>query len=254
MVDEMRAVVRAGRRFLLFEGLEEIVACASPRDVPAGLECLERAYREGKYLVGYVAYEAARAMDLATHAVAPDTPPLLCWGVFSALRVLREAPWPRRDYFLAGPRIDLGPARYADKIACIQEHLAAGDSYQVNFTFPLSFSFTGDAWSCFLDLAGRQPAAQAAFIDLGRQAVLSVSPELFFRRSGTRLCARPMKGTIARGCDEADDARQADRLRASLKDRAENVMIVDMLRNDLGRIASFGSVHVERLFDVERHP
>jgi len=143
---------------------------------------------------------------------------------------------------------------YDAALACIKDQIAEGNTYQVNYTFRLRRAFDGDAWSLFARLARAQQAQYATFVDLGRWAICSVSPELFFRREGRQLTARPMKGTARRGLTLADDRQQAAWLRQSEKNRAENVMIVDMLRNDLGRVAAIGSVRVPRLFELERYP
>ena len=142
---------------------------------------------------------------------------------------------------------------FSTAISQIRELIAAGDTYQVNFTFPLAADFTGDARSWFRNLCRAQGAEYCAYFDLGRYKVLSVSPELFFELEGKKVTTRPMKGTIGRGRWLEEDNQMAARLAASAKDRAENVMIVDLLRNDLGRVAVPGSVKVTRLFDLERY-
>jgi para-aminobenzoate synthetase/4-amino-4-deoxychorismate lyase len=131
--------------------------------------------------------------------------------------------------------------------------IAAGDTYQVNYTFPLVASFKGDSRSWFRDLCRAQGAEYCAYFDLDRFKILSVSPELFFEQDGRRVRTRPMKGTIRRGRWAEEDLSMANQLAASAKDRAENVMIVDLLRNDLGRVAEIGSVNVTRLFELERY-
>ncbi|HKP13360.1 MAG TPA: aminodeoxychorismate synthase component I, partial [Blastocatellia bacterium] len=134
------------------------------------------------------------------------------------------------------------------------ERIADGDTYQVNYTFPLKSRFGGDARSWYADLKAAQQADYCAYLDTGRHLILSLSPELFFERRGARLTTRPMKGTAARGRFLEEDDERAAGLRASAKDAAENLMIVDLLRNDLGKIAVTGSVRVPRLFAVERYP
>jgi para-aminobenzoate synthetase/4-amino-4-deoxychorismate lyase len=134
------------------------------------------------------------------------------------------------------------------------EYLAAGESYQVNLTFPLATPFRGDPFSLFARLARAQRADGAAYLDFGRFAICSASPELFLEREGSRVRMRPMKGTANRGRTLAEDRNRAAALRRSPKERAENLMIVDMVRNDLGRIGRAGSVAVPELFRVERFP
>jgi para-aminobenzoate synthetase / 4-amino-4-deoxychorismate lyase len=146
------------------------------------------------------------------------------------------------------------PGEYATAFKHIREYIAAGDVYQVNFTFPLAGRFKGDPAAWFYFLTTRQPAAYHAYIELDQFRILSFSPELFFTHHGDQIRARPMKGTCPRGRWLEEDQGQAARLLASEKDRAENLMIVDLLRNDLGRLARPGSVRTKELFALERHP
>jgi para-aminobenzoate synthetase / 4-amino-4-deoxychorismate lyase len=148
------------------------------------------------------------------------------------------------------PQIDT--TQYRRAIDSIRDYIEKGDSYQVNFTFPLRGSVTGDSFSGFRAIARSQGAAYSAYLDIGTYRILSFSPELFVERRGNVLTTRPMKGTLARGRWLEEDAQRAGQLRASRKDRAENVMIVDLLRSDLGKVAQIGSVEVTELFAVER--
>ena len=139
-------------------------------------------------------------------------------------------------------------------MARIKALIRSGDTYQVNYTYRLRTPFTGNPWNFFLRLVAAQDPPYGAFLDTGEWVICSASPELFFRLDGARIECRPMKGTAARGRTQAEDLAQAQALQASEKERAENVMIVDMVRHDLGRVAQTGSVKVARLFEVERYP
>ena len=136
----------------------------------------------------------------------------------------------------------------------IRALIADGDTYQVNYTWQLRARFQGDALAFFADLSAAQRGRHGVFLRTGRHTIASASPELFFSRDSGRITARPMKGTARRGRFPAEDRLQADRLRGSAKERAENVMVVDMVRNDLGRVATIGSVHVPELFTLEPYP
>jgi para-aminobenzoate synthetase/4-amino-4-deoxychorismate lyase len=153
---------------------------------------------------------------------------------------------------------ELHPGRavedYGRAVGRIRDYIAAGDCYQVNFTFPLSFRHYGHPLALYAKLRRRQPTGLGALILTPQRQVLSLSPELFVERQGDRLITRPMKGTAPRGGDPEGDAASRAALAASSKDRAENLMIVDLLRNDLGRVAATGSVQVPRLFDIEAYP
>jgi len=148
---------------------------------------------------------------------------------------------------IGGLRAGIDENRHAAAVDRIRDYISAGDCYQVNFTFPLTFQWFGHPLALYARLRARQPVSYGGFLGDAAGGIVSLSPELFLEREGTRLVTRPMKGTLARG-------QPADRLRASAKDRAENLMIVDLLRNDLGRVAASGSVRVERLFEIEDYP
>ncbi|HUE99073.1 MAG TPA: aminodeoxychorismate synthase component I, partial [Anaerolineales bacterium] len=142
---------------------------------------------------------------------------------------------------------------YNSAIVRIKNHIAEGRTYQVNYTMRLQTNFNGSAWDLFLHLAQNQNQ-HAAYVDAGRYVVCSASPELFFQRDGNTITCRPMKGTTNRGRTTDEDREQSEWLKSSSKNRAENVMIVDMIRHDLGRIAEIGSVSVPLLFETERYP
>jgi len=186
--------------------------------------------------------------------VRPDSRfPLLRFGLYPPPR-----PVERPESTLAPPDLVWCPtvdqAAYRDAVERVQRYIAAGDTYQVNYTYRLRAPFSGDAWSLFVGLAASHGPQYGGFIQTPDWAILSLSPELFFQRSGENIASIPMKGTIGRALTTDDDLRQGERLRNSGKDRAENVMIVDMVRNDLSRIARPGSVRVDNLFAVQRYP
>lgn len=224
-------------------------------DIGRVLREVEQAAEEGNHVVGFVAYEAAAAFGLACHAPVPDLP------LAAFIVAERREPFdPARLTQAAAdaPRLDWEPGvsreAYSAAVTRIRRHLARGESYQVNLTFPLSAPFTGDPFALFGRLARAQRSTCAAYLDLGRFAICSASPEIFFCRDGEAVTMRPMKGTAGRGRTLAEDGRRSAALRRSVKERAENLMIVDMVRNDLGRVARVGSVGVPDLFRVERFP
>lgn len=225
------------------------------QDVAHVLQAAEQAAEDGSHVAGFVAYEAAAAFGLACHAPARDLP-LAAFIVSERLEPFD----PGRLITTAADAPDLdwqpGVSReaYSAAVARVRHHLARGDSYQVNLTFPLSAPFRGDPFALFARLARAQRSTCAAFIDFGRFAICSASPELFFSRHAETVTMRPMKGTASRGRTLAEDSRRAAALRRSVKERAENLMIVDMVRNDLGQVARIGSVAVPGLFQVERFP
>jgi para-aminobenzoate synthetase/4-amino-4-deoxychorismate lyase len=223
------------------------------------LAAAEAAAARGLWVAGFVAYEAAPGLDpsLVVRAREPGDPfdrlPLAWFAMFQH-RQETVLPSPRDD---AVPASDvwvpsIGRERYDSAIASIREHIAAGDTYQVNHTFRLRSTVEGDERGLYRDLCYAQRGAHTAYLNAGRYRILSASPELFFRLDGDRLTTRPMKGTAPRGRWLAEDDAILAALTTSVKDRAENAMIVDLLRNDLGRIAVPGGVRWSHVFEPER--
>ena len=239
------------RRFL---NPARIIVADTVMDVAPALREIERAVeQEAFFAVGYVAYEAGAAFGLTTHTTELNAPPLLWFGLYRDFQSV-DTPASNGAYRFGKWRPSLGFEAYETAIARIKDAIGTGDTYQSNFTFQLRADFTGEPWVLFAGMAAAQRSEYCAYIDLGRFVVCSASPELFFRLEDSTLMSRPMKGTAPRGLTAADDRRQIEWLRLSEKNRAENVMIVDMIRNDFGRVARTGSVRVPSLFDVERYP
>ncbi len=202
-----------------------------------------------RWVVIAISYEAAPAFDPSFRVREGSSVPLVWVGIF-------DSPSGEQDVSTGGFSLDswsAGSSRdvYESGFAHIRAEIEAGNSYQVNYTFPLESAFSGNAWSCYRQLARAQGAAYSAWLDQGRHRILSFSPELFLRRNGSSIVAQPMKGTARRGRWLEEDHEAAAQLAASEKDRAENIMIVDLLRNDMGRVAETGSVEVSDVFAVE---
>jgi para-aminobenzoate synthetase/4-amino-4-deoxychorismate lyase len=218
------------------------------------LAAIQRAVDDGLHAAGFVAYEAAPAFDPALVTRPPDPRLPLAWF---ALYARREEVKPTfgeaADVELGRWRMDVTEDEYRERIERIRALIAAGDTYQVNFTARLRAAFEGDDLAFYERLCLAQRSAFCAFLRLDGFSILSASPELFFHATGSDLELRPMKGTRPRGRWPDEDRALAAELAASLKDRAENLMIVDLLRNDAGRVAEFGSVRVERMFQPERY-
>lgn len=235
---------------------EEVVVVWQPQEVMKALVAVETAVAQHNlYAAGFLSYEAGAAFGLDAHPRQPDSPPLLWFGLYRQPEVIASPPNPAvPDYQLGEWQAGVTEATYHAAIKRVKEYIAAGHTYQVNYTFPLCASFAGDAWGLFARLSHAQQAAHTAYVDIGRHAICSASPELFFTLNGGEICSKPMKGTAARGRTLAEDQVNMAWLHHSEKNRAENVMIVDMIRNDMGRVADIGSVRVPRLFEVERYP
>ena len=247
-------LVQVGRDYWLFRDPERTIVAHDIHEVLPALRELEEAVSAGAYAAGFLTYEAAAAFDLAVYERSSDGLPLLWFGIYPDRQRVTLPPSVPGRYEVGAWQAALGQRAYTQIVHRIKAHIANGDTYQVNYTMPLRATFSGEAWALFCDLATAQQAGHVAYVDLGRFAICSASPELFFVREGRQIVSRPMKGTARRGRTSAEDEAAAAELQASEKNRAENVMIVDMIRNDLGRIAATGSVRVPALFEVEHYP
>ncbi len=245
-------------RLLRFGRPSSVIQALAPADVPGALAALEAALAEGRHVAGWFGYELGYALE--PHLAALQWPqrdlPLLWFGVFDAPEAITRADLGRARAAYAGPlRHEWDAAAYAARFALVHDDIAAGDIYQANLSFRARFAFAGDPMGLYLRLRATARAPHGAFIDDGTRQILSLSPEQFFAIApGGAITARPMKGTAPRGHDERADARAKAALAASPKDRAENLMIVDLVRNDIGRLALIGSVAVRDLFAVETYP
>lgn len=329
--------------WLLYENPRQIVATSDLQEVMPLLEQVEAAAKSGAEVCGFLAYEAAPAMDPAMNvwSASPvgSSIPLLWFGVYNQAEKLTSLPEIEAADCFVGPwKSNRSPEEYGQDFVKIKDCIAAGETYQINYTLRLDATFHGSAYALFHRLYQRQPTSYAAFLNTGSHAICSVSPELFFKQRDGSITSKPMKGTrpnlfssmpfgsvlphcgdnrprsdgdlshcgggrprcsadpsdggrddLSHGCDShphsgdnppdrsddlshcgnenarlasqdelaaSENARLAsrDELAASEKDRAENTMIVDMIRNDLGRIARPGSVETPSLFDIEEHP
>lgn len=243
---------RHGRR-LVFRDLVVVLQAASLEQVEPVLRGVDDHVRLGRHAVGFVAYEAAPAFDAALSARNPGPLPLAWFGIFDAPKA--EAITPDAA---PGPAVSwrerTAAMSHAHAVEAIRRAIGRGDVYQVNHTVRLDVDVRGDVAALYRRLIAAQGGGYGAHLHTGRFEILSASPELFFRRDGDIITTQPMKGTARRGRWLEEDDRHAAALAASPKERAENVMIVDLIRNDLSRIAAPGSVHVPQLFEVHRLP
>jgi len=244
------------KQWFRFSAPCEVIAAFHIDEVVPKLKQIETAVNEqGFYAVGFISYEASPAFDAALRTHPPDDFPLLWFGLYPEPEKINLPSLPEKIVQLPENWTpSVSKTAYNQAIDRIKTHIARGDTYQVNYTFRLNAPFSGDTWQLFLELMAVQQTKYAAYIDTGRFVICSASPELFFHLKGHELTLRPMKGTASRAMTLSEDKKQACFLHYSEKNRAENVMIVDMIRNDAGRIATTGSVHVSKLFEVEKYP
>ncbi|WP_170558944.1 aminodeoxychorismate synthase component I [Ruegeria atlantica] len=237
-----------------FDRPAEVIRADNAEDVPQAMEALDEARAQGAWLAGYASYEMGYALEarLADRMPTGRRLPLLCFGVFDR-PTQRELPAPSGGFTRFEPRWD--EARYTRAFQDVHDAIGAGDIYQANLTFPIDLKVDGDSAALYAALAAEQPVGHGALIQQdGLPDLLSRSPELFFRTNADRgIETRPMKGTQPRSDDMAEDTRRRAFLAIDEKNRAENLMIVDLLRNDISRVAMPGSVKVPELFKVETY-
>ncbi len=247
---------RDGGRATLLSEPNQIIEARTPGEVAPALERL----RGVGEVAGFIAYEAGLALEPKLAPLArdadPDGSPLLWFGAFERVEEVAAAAWlPDPAGAAAGaarPRIERDA--YETALATLHEHILAGDIYQANYTFPADVPVAGHPLAIYAALRTRARMGHGALVFTGEHWILSFSPELFFTLEGQRVTTRPMKGTATRGATAEKDAANIAELAADPKQRSENLMIVDLLRNDLSRVSKAGSVKVPDLFTVETYP
>lgn len=260
LLDDCRA---GGAGARLFRDPVETVTAAGPAEVEHALAWIRQQGVAGRHVAGFLGYEAGLALEPRLHALDrprhPDAPPDLWFGAFDRVETIAGEdvaallPDPRGAWATQPvPRVDR--AAYDAAFERVAGYIRAGDIYQANLSFRADLTVLGHPLALYARLRDSAAAGWGGVVFTGRHWLLSASPELFFTRTGDRLVARPMKGTAPRRADPAEDAAAAAALAADPKERAENLMIVDLLRNDLSRVARAGSVRVPELFTVETYP
>lgn len=241
----------------LFQNPREILEVWDETEIAAALEQVDRALEAGLYAAGFLSYDLGLYLDKAIPPAHSPTTPLLWLGFYDKATFIRNTsrllPEALPDFQPEGEALNLTEAEYRAKVEEALEFIRAGEIYQVNFTCKNRFSLTGSPGAFFAALRAAHPVCHSAYVNGGEFQILSFSPELFLRRRGQWLETRPMKGTARRGRWFEEDRAQAQALQEDPKNRAENVMIVDLMRNDLGRLCETGSVSVPRLFDIEQY-
>ena len=240
-----------------YENPLEIIQANEPHEIDAAFARLKTAHEQGFYLAGFTSYELSYWLEDKLKHRLPTTRshPLLCFGVFQDY----SEDIPVELLYSAAPQsLTLEPtwdeAIYLNKFKRVQDYLKAGDCYQINLTFPMQGHYEGDPLALYASLRHRQAGKYGGFIRLGGPDLLSLSPELFFKKQGSHVTMRPMKGTQKRSPNAAQDKALRDSMALDVKSQAENLMIVDLLRNDLSRLARTGSVDVPELFALETYP
>ncbi|WEK44986.1 MAG: aminodeoxychorismate synthase component I [Candidatus Sphingomonas colombiensis] len=241
----------------LYRAPAAVIEARTPQAVAGALGALRTAVAAGRQAAGFLSYEAGHALEPGAGPAIASPTPLLWFGLFDGFTELADPlallPDPAGAW-IGAPEPEVSRADYDAMIARVQALIAAGDIYQANLTFRAQVPFSGDPLAIYAAVRARAAAGWGAVVATGRETLLSFSPELFFDLTDGQITCRPMKGTARRTGDPALDAAAAAELAADEKQRAENLMIVDLMRNDLSRVAMPGSVKVPALFAVEHYP
>ena len=257
----------ANHHSYLFLNPARLIVANRLEDIASLFREIEAALNQGQWVAGYLSYECGYHFERFPNFTVPK--PLAWFGVYTQVKVFdhsqavsdgepaavldANASAAGREAVAAQVDLEISKESYVAAIARIKEHLAAGNTYQVNFTDRIAFHTPLPPAQLYSALSAQQRVSYGAFLNIEGLPIISLSPELFFRTEGDRIVTRPMKGTMARGLDRADDERMANLLRNDEKNRSEHVMIVDLLRNDLGRICRSGTVQVQEPFSIERY-
>ena len=233
----------------------EILVADDPESLDRLLRQIDSHVADGGEAAGFLTYEAGMAMEPRLRPLLPAPATTLAWfGLYDGCEVIHDEEFLRvcSEPALQAPHLVISRQEYCEKVKEIRELIADGEVYQINFTDRLKFGFSGRPWDLFATLCAEHPTPYPAFVNMGMEQVLSHSPELFFHIQGGRIVVQPMKGTAPRGASSEQDKLRAMELQQSEKERAENVMIVDLMRSDLGRICTTGSVQTTKLFEATR--
>lgn len=237
---------------MTFDSPLKVVSAHRIEDVISALREVETEVENGFYAAGYLSYESSPAFEPALRVNEKPNLPLLWFGIFEKpeYRSLTS----NGSYSISEWEPNVTNTEYTEAINKIRDAIEMGVTYQTNYTIRLHADFEGDALTLFNKMKRAQASNYCAYVNIGDHSILSASPELFFHKSGNKITTRPMKGTLKRGRFFEEDEANTEWLYHSEKNRAENVMIVDLLRNDLGMIAEPGSVKVSELFAIEKYP
>jgi para-aminobenzoate synthetase/4-amino-4-deoxychorismate lyase len=239
----------------LFSSPVKVVSCYKLNEVRRSLSEIDALVSKGYYAAGFISYEAGFSFEENLKDLKRNHGfPLLWFGIYRKPRILsRNRDIKKAPYNISNLHANISEKDYIADIRRIKSFIRRGDTYQVNYTFRYKFDLSGSPPGLYSGLREKQKVSYSAFVNTGDFSILSFSPELFFRKRGDYIEVRPMKGTLDRGVSLKEDKRNMEALAESMKNRSENVMIVDLLRNDLGRVCASGTVKTTKLFEVEKY-
>lgn len=236
---------------LLFQNPKFIISCARPSSLRDCFQAMEEALNQGFFVAGFFSYEAGYGFEEKLQEARDYDFPLISMGVYDApckaiLKKKSSLPNKVKDL-----RLNISPQAYAENINTIRDFIAKGDVYQITYCIKLLFTFQGEPFSFYKTLLRDQPVPYPAYMETEQFSILSLSPEMFIKKRASYVTTKPMKGTWPRGTDALSDFIHRMRFQFDVKNRAENVMIADLLRNDLGRVGLH--IRAPRLFEVAKY-
>jgi len=246
----MKVLTQFEKKSLLFQDPEFIISCTDPVYFKSSFADIERALSQGYYLAGFLSYEAGYCFEEKLYQNKQYDFPLIYLGAYKNVRKERFVK-STSDYHLENLRLNITQQQYSSNINTIRDYIAKGDVYQITYCLKLLFEFYGEPFFLYAQLLKEQPVPYPAYIQTDQFQILSLSPELFIKKNSTHLLTKPMKGTWPRGNGMLSDLIAPLRLKFDRKNRAENVMIADLLRNDLGRLGD--NIKAPTLFEVARY-
>ena len=246
----MKTIIEFEKKCLIFENPLAVLRCQSIKDVPYYFDLMEKALGSGYYLAGFVSYEAGYAFEECLKQKNDFDFPLICMGIYEKVKNKKEKPT-KSSYSISNARMNAARTDYDQNIKTIRRYISTGDVYQITYCIKFNFDFYGNAFSLYKRLKKDQPVPYPAYIEVDDFSILSLSPEMFMKKTGDYIVTKPMKGTWPRGQNFWKDLWAGRQLKNDPKNRAENVMIADLLRNDLGRIGE--SIKAPVLFEVAKY-
>jgi para-aminobenzoate synthetase / 4-amino-4-deoxychorismate lyase len=243
----------------LFKSPLEVISCHNLNGIEPSLDKIEKMIKKGFFAAGFLSYEAGFAFEPIFRQKQSYGFPLLWFGIFKKPLIFNHQNIEfidsnrENNYSINDIKAEVSEKQYINSIEKIKRQIEKGHTYQVNRTFKLNFSHKGSVSSLYMNLVKKQSASYSAFIRFGKQYVLSFSPELFFKKENSLINVKPMKGTIARGRFLKEDIKNIEHLYNCPKNRSENIMILDLLRSDLGRVSKTGTVRTTKLFEIEKY-
>jgi para-aminobenzoate synthetase / 4-amino-4-deoxychorismate lyase len=234
----MKVQIEFEKRQLLFDEPLSVIKCYAPSELPDAFKKIEDALNTGYHVAGFISYEAGHLFEERLKFNDMTGFPLVQFGVYKNKLKVKSEKLKVNEYQLSDIKLNISREEYGRNIDRIREHIANGDVYQITYCIKHKFNFSGDAYSLYKDLLKAQPVPYSAYIEDDDIKILSLSPERFIKKSGTELITEPMKGTWWRGKNVLADMIEKLKFGKDKKNKAENIMIADLLRNDLGRIGT----------------